>query len=509
MSRYARRRHVVVTLGTPRKAGDAQAVAVRISALRPSDTSHQRQEDVASTAVMCGRCRSWPRCYTTMGPRHPRVVGVETDDRRDTTMADDRMALLETRAQGDRRGRRRLPARGRPGARPGGHGGRGERAHRASPRASATRSAGSPTATATATGAGTPGSARSSSPSRGSATAPTCRRCSSPRRRTERALLAVVQEAYVPGVSTRRVDDLVRALGIDGHQQERGQPDLRRARRRGRGLPEPAARRRGVSLPVARRDVPQGPRGRPGRVDGGARRHRRRARPASAGCWASSSRRATTRARPGRVHPLARRARPARRPAGHQRRPPGAREGGPRAAPGLRLAALIGAQWRRDRWSPSRTERRAPWQRRSAEVLRQTRASAREASLHRPEGDVPRAPDDERPGWAAPLRDECVAWRAASWRSSSGSTGASSITRSMRSTGDGATRLSLRVAHDRAGLERLRVALAALGEPCEVGVAIERREGLLVDHLLGVGPSRLPGQPEGRGPGPEGTAPLR
>ena len=37
-----------------------------------------------------------------------------------------------------------------------------------------------------------------------------------PRRRTERALLAVVQEAYVQGVSTRRVDDLVRALGIEG-----------------------------------------------------------------------------------------------------------------------------------------------------------------------------------------------------------------------------------------------------------------------------------------------------
>ena len=44
---------------------------------------------------------------------------------------------------------------------------------------------------------------------------------------------------------------------------------------------------------------------------------------------------------------------------------------------------------RRDRWSPSRTERRAPWQRRSAEILRQARASAREASLHRPDGDVP------------------------------------------------------------------------------------------------------------------------
>ena len=35
-----------------------------------------------------------------------------------------------------------------------------------------------------------------------------------PRRRAERALLAVVQEAYVLGVSTRRVEDLVETLGI-------------------------------------------------------------------------------------------------------------------------------------------------------------------------------------------------------------------------------------------------------------------------------------------------------
>jgi transposase-like protein len=37
-----------------------------------------------------------------------------------------------------------------------------------------------------------------------------------PRRRAERALTAVVQEAYVHGVSTRRVDDLVKALGLAG-----------------------------------------------------------------------------------------------------------------------------------------------------------------------------------------------------------------------------------------------------------------------------------------------------
>jgi len=37
-----------------------------------------------------------------------------------------------------------------------------------------------------------------------------------PRRRAERALVAVIQEAYVKGVSTRKVDDLVRALGATG-----------------------------------------------------------------------------------------------------------------------------------------------------------------------------------------------------------------------------------------------------------------------------------------------------
>src|SRR5664280_3075475 len=35
------------------------------------------------------------------------------------------------------------------------------------------------------------------------------------RRRVDQALFAVVMEAYVHGVSTRKVDDLVQALGID------------------------------------------------------------------------------------------------------------------------------------------------------------------------------------------------------------------------------------------------------------------------------------------------------
>jgi transposase-like protein len=37
-----------------------------------------------------------------------------------------------------------------------------------------------------------------------------------PRRRAEQALLAVVQQAYIEGVSTRKVDDLLQALGLTG-----------------------------------------------------------------------------------------------------------------------------------------------------------------------------------------------------------------------------------------------------------------------------------------------------
>lgn len=37
-----------------------------------------------------------------------------------------------------------------------------------------------------------------------------------PRKRSEKALLAVIQEAYVHGVSTRKVEDLLQAMGLDG-----------------------------------------------------------------------------------------------------------------------------------------------------------------------------------------------------------------------------------------------------------------------------------------------------
>ena len=44
----------------------------------------------------------------------------------------------------------------------------------------------------------------------------TFRRFWSPRRSAERALAAVVQEAYVQGISTRSVDELVTAVGMTG-----------------------------------------------------------------------------------------------------------------------------------------------------------------------------------------------------------------------------------------------------------------------------------------------------
>lgn len=48
-----------------------------------------------------------------------------------------------------------------------------------------------------------------------------------PRRRAEKALHAVVVEAYVKGVSTRKVDGLVRALGIDGISARRSRGSAR------------------------------------------------------------------------------------------------------------------------------------------------------------------------------------------------------------------------------------------------------------------------------------------
>ena len=51
------------------------------------------------------------------------------------------------------------------------------------------------------------------------------------RRRVDQALFAVVMEAYLHGVSTRKVDDLVKAWASTGHLEVGGVADLRRPRR--------------------------------------------------------------------------------------------------------------------------------------------------------------------------------------------------------------------------------------------------------------------------------------
>ena len=55
-----------------------------------------------------------------------------------------------------------------------------------------------------------------------------------PRRLAEKALTAVIQEAYVHGVSTRSVDDLVKAMGMTGISKSQVSRLCERDRRQGR-----------------------------------------------------------------------------------------------------------------------------------------------------------------------------------------------------------------------------------------------------------------------------------
>ena len=80
-----------------------------------------------------------------------------------------------------------------------------------------------------------------------------------PRRMAEKALTAVIQEAYIQGISTRSVDDLVKAHGHERHLEEPGQPALRGDRRAREGLPRPADRGR-LAVSVDRRDLREGAR---------------------------------------------------------------------------------------------------------------------------------------------------------------------------------------------------------------------------------------------------------
>ena len=187
--------------------------------------------------------------------------------------------------------------------------------------------------------AGTRGSARSSSPSRGFATARTSRACSTrvdgPSEPCSRWFARHMWQASHPAGRRPRPQPRDRR-----DQQERGEPDVRGPRRRGRGVPDPLARRASDT-----------------RTCGSTRRTSRCARrvgscrwrpssrpgspaPASGASWAWSSAPATTRGAPGPASSAGSSSAASPACSRHLRRPRGARESRPRAAPGLRLAAL-------------------------------------------------------------------------------------------------------------------------------------------------------------------------
>ncbi len=93
-----------------------------------------------------------------------------------------------------------------------------------------------------------------------------------PRRLAEKALTAVIQEAYIQGISTRSVDDLFKALGMTGISKSQVSRLQRRDRRAGEDLPG-AADRGGLALSLDRCQLRQGSPERPDRLHG--RDHRR------------------------------------------------------------------------------------------------------------------------------------------------------------------------------------------------------------------------------------------
>jgi transposase-like protein len=94
-----------------------------------------------------------------------------------------------------------------------------------------------------------------------------------PRRMAEKALTAVIQEAYVHGISTRSVDDLVQAMGMSGISKSQVSRLCVEIRRQGADLPEPAAGSR-LAVCLARCHLCKGASGWPHRL--GRRDHRSR-----------------------------------------------------------------------------------------------------------------------------------------------------------------------------------------------------------------------------------------
>jgi putative transposase len=92
-----------------------------------------------------------------------------------------------------------------------------------------------------------------------------------PRRTSEKALVAVIQEAWIGGVSTRRVDDLVQAMGLTGISKSTVSKLCKDIDERVREfLDRPIS---GDWPYLARRDLPQGAPGREDRLRGRHNRH--------------------------------------------------------------------------------------------------------------------------------------------------------------------------------------------------------------------------------------------
>lgn len=91
-----------------------------------------------------------------------------------------------------------------------------------------------------------------------------------PRRLAEKALTAVIQEAYIQGVSTRSVDELVKAMGMSGVSKSQVSRLVEEIDERVKTLSRPSDRGR-LALPVDRRHLCEGPSERPDRL---GRRHR-------------------------------------------------------------------------------------------------------------------------------------------------------------------------------------------------------------------------------------------
>ena len=96
-----------------------------------------------------------------------------------------------------------------------------------------------------------------------------------PRRRIDKALWAVIMTAYVTGTSTRKVDDLVKALGCDsGISKSTVSTHLQTDRRRRPRPAHPTAGSSTVRLRVARRHLHLRAREPPRRVQSCRDRHR-------------------------------------------------------------------------------------------------------------------------------------------------------------------------------------------------------------------------------------------